>query len=183
MAEQSTKMVEGAAPRSGYKIRLINDVLMEPGRRNAPPKRRKRVAKRSEEIKPPGNIQKYFAQICVPKEWCATPKMEGASNGVGGGGGAGLLKRKGDLSLEELMHGTRSKKSKKLSVEETDDVCMNTNSRTKCPVLWGTKSGIGKEPTGRLEMMKGNGLNLKSLTEKEGGNASLGLDKMTNEFI
>ena len=141
------------------------------------------MAKRSKDPKTRGNIEQYFAHIYIPKEWCNTPMKDGAGDGEGGGGGARLLKRKGDLSVEEVMHSKRSKMSMKLSVEETTDVCMNTNSRTKCPVLWGTKSGNGKDPTGRREMDEGEGLDLNSLAEKEGGNSSQGLDEMTNQNI
>ena len=52
---------------------------------------------------------------------------------------------------------------------------MDAISRTNSPVLWGAKSGIGWETTNGRKMITGNGLDLKSLTGKEGG-TSLGLD-------
>ena len=85
--------------------------------------------------------------------------------------------------MEGLTHHERPEKSRRLSVEEIEETNPDANSRTKCPVILGAKSGIGRDLTTRRKMGARNGLDLKSLTEKEGGNASLGLDERTDKFL
>ena len=153
------------------------DVLMEPGRCTAPPKWKKRVAKRSKDPKPQGKIEQYFAQICIPKEWHNTPMNGGAGDRRDGGGGAALLKRKGDLSMEVLTQSKRSRRAEKLSVEDNLDVEEHTNS-----MVLGAKSGGGEDPTDRLQLKEGTGLDLITLAEKDGRNGGLGLDEMKTKF-
>ena len=56
-------------------------------------------------------------------------------------------------------------------MEDDDETREDTNSRTNGPVLLGAKSGIGREATDRQKLDAGKGLELTSLTEKEGGNS------------
>ena len=84
-------------------------------------------------------------------------------------GGAEPRKRKGDLLVEDPERRKRSGKSQRLLVEDDDETCADADSRTNGPVLLGAKSGIGREATNGRKMNTGNGLELNSLTEKEGG--------------
>ena len=71
--------------------------------------------------------------------------------------------------MEGLTHHRQSEKSRRLSVEETEETCTGTNSRTKCPVILGAKSGIGVELTRGRKLGETNGLDLNTSTENEGG--------------
>ena len=124
-----------------------------------------------------GRIEQYFAHIYIPKEFHNTPMNGGAGVRKDGGGGAAMLKRKGDLSMEVLTQSKRSRKAEKLSVEDNLDAQMHTNS-----VVLGAKSGGGTDSTGRRQIKEGNGLDLNSLAEKDGGNGGLGLDGMKTKF-
>ena len=82
------------------------------------------------------------------------------------------------VGLDLVMRPERleiSEKSQRLLVEDDGESRVNANSRTYGPILRGAKSGIGRETASGREMISGNGLDLKSLTGKEGG-TSLGLD-------
>ena len=175
--------MEGVAPRPGCMIRTIYDALMEPGRSVPPPKQRKRRSKRTEGLKTQGKIEKYLININIPKELCATPKVEGADGGDGGGGGARAQKRKGAVWLEDLTADRRSKKSLKLMVDDYDDACVDTNSRTTSPVHLGDKiRGMGGADQ-KTKLVQRGWAGFKTVTEKEGGDALLGLDGKTRDFI
>ena len=119
----------------------------------------------------------------IPREWCATPRTEGAGDACDGGGGAGARKRKVELSMEDLMRGTRSEKTLKLMVEGANEVCMESNSRAKSPILLGGKIRDWEGADGRTVNGTKEGAGFKTLTEKEGGIAGLGLDQMTTRNI
>ena len=89
--------------------------------------------------------------------------------------GACLRKRKGDHLVEDPERLIQPGKSRRRLVEDDDTICVETNSRTNSPILWGAKSGIGRETTYGQKNIMGNGLDLKTLRAKEGG-TSLGLD-------
>ena len=78
--------------------------------------------------------------------------------------------------MEDLERLMQPGKSRRRLVEDDDTICVDTNSRTNSPILWGAKSGIGRETTSGRENITGEGLELKTLTIKEGG-TSLGLDR------
>ena len=160
-------LVEGAAQRSGNGTRSITDVLMEPRRAVPPPKLRKRRVKRSEVTAPQGTIKKYFSNICIPKEW------------NDGGGGSGATKRKGDELLEDWTDVRMPKKSLKLMVEDYDNACMDTNSRTRCPITLGGKIREWDGADGKTIKNTRGEAGFKTVTEKEGGIGLLGLDETT----
>ena len=83
-----------------------------------------------------------------------------------------MLKRKGDLALDVWTQAKRSRKTEILSVEDNLDVEKHTNS-----MVLGAKSGGGEDPTDRLQLQEGTGLDLITLTEKDGRNGGLGLDE------
>ena len=118
----------------------------------------------------------------IPREWCATPRTEGAGDACDGGGGAGARKRKVELSMEDSMRGTRSEKTLKIMVEGAKEACMESNFRTKSPILLGGKIRDWEGADGTTENGSKGGVGLKTLTEKEGGNAELGLDQMTTRI-
>ena len=91
--------------------------------------------------------------------------------------GAGQRKRKGDHLVEDLERQTKPGKTRRLLVEEGEETCEIAISRTNSPVLWGAKSGFGREAMSGRKNITGMGLELKTLTIKEGG-TSLGLDEM-----
>ena len=113
----------------------------------------------------------------IPKEWHNTPMNGGAGDGKNGGGGAALLKRKGDLSMDVSTQSKRSRRAEKLSVEDNLDAREHTNL-----MILGAKSGGRDDPTDRLQIKEGTGLDLISLAEKDGGNDGLGLDEMKTNF-
>ena len=169
----TTIMVEEAPPRLGKRLRTMMEVMMEPGKRPAPPKRRKRVAKRSKDLKSIGTIEQYLINMNIPKEWNKSPMI----GGVDGGSGAGMPKRKGDLPVDVWSQAKRLKRTDELSVEDNFDAVEHTNL-----MILGAKSGGRDETTGRLQINDGKGLDLIPLTKNEGGIGSLGLDETTGEF-
>ena len=115
----------------------------------------------------------YFSKVIIPKEWSTIPEYDSKRNVSTMLEGADLRKRKGDhLMVEDLDQQTKPGKTRRLMVEEDDETCGIAISRTNSPVLWGAKSGFGRETTSG---QNGMGLDLKTLTIKEGG-TSLGLD-------
>ena len=131
------------------KMRMMNKVLMEPGNRTAPPKRRTRKAKRAAVPIQIGTIHKFFSNLQTHKE-CGNQLEEG------GGNRTGVRKRKG--GLVEAMEHQRTSKSRRLIVE-TVSHGTTKNSRTECPLLLGANSFSGRDPDDRL--MKGTiGLDL-----------------------
>ena len=135
--------------------RMINDVLVEPRMMDAPTKRRRVRARRSKCPKIQGTIKEYFAKIHVPKE---------TSDGSSTVEGAQLRKRKGeDLLVEDLKRRTLSKEPLRLLMEDDEETCGLANSRTLCPIIWGAKSGNGRETDDGQKGISGNGLDLFSL--------------------
>ena len=68
-------------------------------------------------------------------------------------------------------------------MEEDEETCGIAISRTKIPVLWGAKSGFGREATSGRENITGMGLELKTLTTNA-KERSLGLDELqTGNYI
>ena len=122
------------------KLRMINEVLLEARKVEAPTKRRKTKAKRA--IKKPniGNIKDYFSSLYQPKE-------SSSNKGKEGGAGAELRKRKLNECMETTL-GPRDPKSRRTLVEDTV-LSENEDSRTLCPFYLGAKSWAGKEPTDR----------------------------------
>ena len=113
-------------------------------------------------------MKEYFCKINVPKEISGTSSMlEGAK----------LRKRKGDdLLVEDPKRLMMSKKSRCLLVEDDEKSCGITISRTLCPILWGAKSGNGRDKTDGQEEISGKGLDLFALTTN-GNGTSRGLDE------
>ena len=108
-------------------------------------------------MKPLGNIQHYFAQIYIPKEWAKSPAKEGSTMD----GGARDSKRTVDLLEDGRDQLGQSEKSRRLLVEENTETCTETNSRTLCPVILGAKSRIWEGLTrGRRLGENENGLEL-----------------------
>ena len=130
-------------------MRMMNEVLMEPKNRTAPPKRKTRRAKRAAVPIILGTIHKFFSNLQTHKE-CQNRLEED------GGDVTGLRKRKG--SLVEATEHQMVFKSRRLDVETTSHGT-TTTSRTECPLFLGAKSFYGRDPDVRLQ--KGtNGLEL-----------------------
>ena len=137
----------------------------------APTKRRRGKAKRSKCPKPQGTIKEYFCQIFIPKGWSTILENEGAGSARPMLEGAGGSKRKCDLLVEDPIQQTMPNKSLRLSVEDDEENRGSTNSGTYGPFIRGARSRTeGMMMSGR-GMISGKGLDLKSLTTKEGGNA------------
>ena len=130
-------------------MRMLNEVLMEPKNRTAPPKRKTRKAKRATVPIILGTIHKFFSNLQTHKECQNRLEEEG-------GKVTGLRKRKGGL-VEATEHQMTSK-SRRLNVE-TVSHGTTKNSRTECALLLGANSFSGRDPDDRL--MKGTiGLDL-----------------------
>ena len=143
-------------------MRMMNVVLMEPGRQRAPPKRKTRKAKKSSVPIQIGTIYKYLTNLPNHKECGAVTVEEGGKMDR-------LRKRKYGLveAPEQQMTTTKSLKP--------DDVTWNpdqtTNSRTRCPLLLGDDSLTGRVPDDR-RTRGAIGLDLMVEGEKEGGMAT-----------
>ena len=145
------------------RLRMINDVLREPGPNMAPPKRRKAKAKRTNSTMSLGNIRKYFSNICHDKDLSSDGEKEG---------GAGGSKRKQVDCVEHLpVHG--SKKSRRTLTEATNYVG-SIDSGTLCPNVLGGNSICGREPDARRR-------NWVGFKEKEGGTIQ-GLKTRPHEY-
>ena len=117
------KMVEDVVP----KLRMMNVVLMEPKNQLPPPKRKKRVAKKTTDPKTQGTIHKYLYNLQFRKE-CTTIPVEGAR------APNGMRKRKGEMleeSEQSLLTKSRRIDDDITTTSTTDD------SRTISPLLGG----------------------------------------------
>ena len=143
-------------------LRMMNVVLMEPGKQLAPPKRRTRKAKRTTVPIQIGTILKYFSNLPNHKECGASPDEEGGNLDRQRKRKCGLVE-----ATEQCMMTTKSMKFD----DETLTLGTSTNSRTKCPLLLGDDSGTGREPDDRLGM-GAIGLDLMEQRENDGGMAT-----------
>ena len=154
-----TEKDDGAlAKQNRQEVRMINDVLVEPGNKVAPTKRRRGKAKRMIESKQQGKIQQYFVKLYATKDWSDTTENDGAP--VDGGGG-GAKKRKGDSGIFGSIQQTKSEKSRRLMMQESLVSRQETN-------FLGTISEVEGGMTKRLFWEEENGLELNSLTQMKG---------------
>ena len=169
---RTTNLLDGTdRPLTGgaaSKMRMINVVLVEPGVKDAPIKRRRGRGKRSTCPKIQGTLKEYFSKIVVPKELSVVKStVEGAL----------LRKRKGEaLLVEDHKRLMLTDASRCLLVEDDGNTCGIEDSRTLCPIFMGAKSRNGRDTTGKTTKVSGNGLELIALTKGERG-TSLGLDE------
>ena len=84
--------------------------------------------------------------------------------------------------MDGASQRTQSEKSRRLMVEETSNSDPETNSGTECPFILGAKSGIGEGTTTRHKLGE-NGLELNSLTKKEGGMLPWDWTEETDEIV
>ena len=106
-------------------------------------------------MKGAGTLKDYFAKIPVPKE------IRDENSTVEG---APMRKRKGeDLMLEDPKRHTGSKELLCPLMENDEKICGLASSRTLCPIIWGAKSGNGRETDDGQKCISGNGLDLFSL--------------------
>ena len=110
-------------------MRMMYTVLVEPRDDQAPTKRKRAGAKRTDpKNKTLGNIRNYFSELYTSKEWSTSSQKEGGELG-------GTRKRKDKDCLEPEEH-MACPKSRRLLVEATV-TSGTTNSRTKCPFILG----------------------------------------------
>ena len=131
--------------------RMMNVVLMAARCGTAPPKRKQKKAKRSNQNKNLGNIKLYFTQMCLDKDLDSNTGKEG-----GPGGQKRKMVEETDLSVDRL-----TKKSCNATMVSTlQSGC--TNSRTIDPV------NLGEIPIMGGSQARDGRRGLE-LTEKEGG--------------
>ena len=152
---QADKTVE-----AGRGLRMMTMVLMEQRKVTAPPKRRRRKAIRTCNVRPIGTIKEYFNTIVIPKEWNELMDKNGSKTDVDGGGGVLGAKRKGASLEEDTVQPRKIPRTENPEVEDDDQ----TGNGTKNDL--GAKSGNGREPGNRRTKM---GWNCFALTEKEEG--------------
>ena len=113
------KTMEGGMVTKEPPMRMINDVLVEPRRNDAPTKRRKRRARRTVKQSNLGNIRNYFASLYQPKECSSNDVKEG-------GAGALVRKRKYDGCME-TSPGLCNPKSRRIFSNHTHNRPKNPN--------------------------------------------------------
>ena len=136
-------------------LRMIKDVLGVPRGMVAPTNRRRVRAKRGKCSKKQGTIWEGFSKMTVPKE-----KSVGFSTVEG----TRLRKRKGeDLMVEDSKRLLLSRKQPSQMIDDDDETRGFATLRTFSPIIWGAKSGCGRDPRGGQTKIPGNGLDLCSL--------------------
>ena len=128
-------------------MRMLEEVLMDPKVRTAPPMRKQRKAKRASKPIVLGNIKSFFTKLNSHKECHKQPNQVVEDGGDDGG----LRKRKG--ACMETAENSLTKKSRSLGSATTSGGQMST-SRTRCPILLGAKSLAGREPD--TSLLKGS---------------------------
>ena len=120
---------------------MMEEVLMDPKIRTAPPKRKTRKPKRATVPIVLGKIQNFFTKLHTHKD-CQNQLEED------GGDMSGMRKRKGNAM--ETTENPKIKKSRRLDDASTSGGSMTT-SGTECPILLGAKSLDGREPDASLQ--------------------------------
>ena len=138
--EKTTTNAETAPPKKVevvQRLRMLKDVLKEPGMEVAPTKRRRIKAKRK--TTQLGNILDFFPKILAPKEW--KPTVDGKEIGRK----VEVEKRKAMELLEDDELQTTNTKFRRKMVEEAP----KTGSRTTLNENFGAQSFSGRDLTDR----------------------------------
>ena len=119
------------------RLRMMKDVLKEPGMEVAPTKRRRMKAKRQTIQR--GKILDFFPKILAPKEW--KPMLDGMETGRK----VEVVKRKAMDMVEDDELRTTTTKFRRKMVEEAP----KTGSRTILNENFGAQSFSGRDLTDR----------------------------------